>query len=141
MKDQKTRERFIELRAAGRSYADIATELTVSKQTLISWSRELQVEIFNLKAIESDALLRRWQLHAEGRLEIFGTMLDRLKAEFLKRDLADLPTDKLLDQITKLSAVLAREPVGSQFWERTVTDFGTIDFDAMKTVQDSRWPT
>lgn len=51
MKDQETKERFVELRAKGWSFDRIARELKVSKQTLINWSRELALQIGNLKAI------------------------------------------------------------------------------------------
>lgn len=42
MKDQETKERFIELRAKGLSFDKISKELKVSKQILIDWSRGLQ---------------------------------------------------------------------------------------------------
>jgi orotate phosphoribosyltransferase-like protein len=45
MHDQKTQQRFIELRVQGLSYARIAEELKVSRHTPIYWSRPLQCEI------------------------------------------------------------------------------------------------
>ena len=48
--DDKTVQRFIELRAQGRTYAQLMAELHVSKPTLIAWSRKHQFQIQNLKA-------------------------------------------------------------------------------------------
>ena len=60
MQDEKTVQRFIELRAGGWTYARLMAELTVSKPTLIAWSRKFQYQIQNLKAIEMEALRERW---------------------------------------------------------------------------------
>ena len=40
MYDEKTVQRFIELRASGWTYARLMTELNTSKPTLIAWSRK-----------------------------------------------------------------------------------------------------
>jgi hypothetical protein len=109
MKDTDTKRRFVELRALGKSYMDIAMELQVSKQTLINWSRDLQTEIANLKAIEMDSLRCQMQLHAGARVEMLGNMLMRLKAEFAARDLSQVSTEKLIDHMQKISVALARE--------------------------------
>jgi len=50
MHDEKTVQRFIELRSQGWPFARIATELSVSKPTLINWSRKHQFQIQNLRA-------------------------------------------------------------------------------------------
>lgn len=140
LKDARTKQRFIEMRAAGLSYAKIAADLKVSKQTLITWSRDLQVEIANAKAIELDALQRRLHLNAEGRLELFGTMLDRLKAEFLKRDLAALPLDKLIEQMAKLTILVANESANPMFWQRRYKTLGSTDIDSFLSAVDDHWP-
>lgn len=62
MKDQETRERFVELRAEGWSFDRIAQELKASKQTLVNWGKELALEISNLKAIELEALREKFYL-------------------------------------------------------------------------------
>ena len=48
MHDEKTVNRFIELRASGWTYARLMTELNVSKPTLIGWSRKHQFQILQL---------------------------------------------------------------------------------------------
>ena len=64
MKNAKDKERFIELRAEGRSYADIAAALNVSKPTLIAWGKELQKEVGNARTLRLDDTLRTTRLIA-----------------------------------------------------------------------------
>ena len=97
----ETKERFIELRAKGMSFDKIAKEIGKAKQTLIDWSKELQDEIANRKALELEALYEKYYLLKENRLQTFGDMLTKIKKEIEQRDLSDVPTDKLLDLLLK----------------------------------------
>ena len=56
MKDNETKDRFIELRSQGLPFAKIAAELNVSKTALINWERDFKEEIDNLRAIELEAM-------------------------------------------------------------------------------------
>ena len=96
METSNIKERFIELRAQGYSFDRIAKELGKAKQTLIDWSKDLQEEIANRKALELEALYEKYYLLKENRLQTFGAMLTKIKAEVERRDLSDVPTDKLL---------------------------------------------
>ena len=51
-----TQQRFVQLRCESWSFARIAEELNVSKPTLIKWSRKLQYDIQNQRAIHLEAL-------------------------------------------------------------------------------------
>lgn len=97
----KTKEEFIEMRAKGYSFDKIAKKLGRSKNTLIVWSKELQGEIANCKAMELEALYEKYYLHKEGRLQIFGILLVKIKEELEQRNFLDIPTDKLLDLFLK----------------------------------------
>ena len=103
------KERFIELRAKGWSFDKIAKELDRAKQTLINWSKELEDEIANLKALELEALYEKHYLLKENRIETFGVLLKKLKDEVMSRDLSDVPTDKLLDLLLKYENQLKDE--------------------------------
>lgn len=109
METTKNKERFIELRAKGWSYDKIAKELSRAKQTLINWSKELEDEIANLKALELEALYEKHYLLKENRLETFGEILKKLKDEVLSRDLTDIATDKLLDLFLKYNNQINEE--------------------------------
>ena len=104
-----TKEKFIELRAKGWSFDKIAKELGKAKQTLIDWSKELQNEIANSKASELEALYESYYLMRENRLQTFGAMLTKIKAEIDQRDLSDVPTDKLLELLLKYNSQVKEE--------------------------------
>ena len=107
----ETKERFIELRAKGWSFDKIAKEIGKAKQTLIDWSKELQEEIANRKALELEALYETYYLQRESRLQMFGAMLTKIKKEVERRDLSDVPTDKLLELLLKYNSQVKEEIV------------------------------
>jgi hypothetical protein len=109
-----TKRRFIELRAKGYSFDKIAKELGKAKQTLLDWSRDLDQEIAQAKALELDSLYEAYSLYKEARLKTLGEILSKLKKEVGQRDLTDLPTDRLLDLFLKYEGVVKEslvEPV------------------------------
>lgn len=116
-KDIKTKERFVELRAQGLSYAKIAQELGVSKPTLIKWSQELHEDINNLKVIEMEALLEKHYVLRRARIELLGEQLEAVKEELATRDLGDLSTSGLFNLLLKLSDTLKREDTGGFYFE------------------------
>ena len=111
----QTKERFIELRAKGWSFDKIAKEIGKAKQTLIDWSKELQDEIANRKALELEALYESYYLMRENRLQTFGAMLTKIKEEVERRDLSDVPTDKLLELLLKYNSQVKEEIVEPTF--------------------------
>lgn len=105
----ETKERFIELRAKGWSFERIAKKIGKAKQTLIDWSKELQDEIANRKALELEALYESYSLMRENRLQSYGAMLTKIKEEVERRDLSDVPTDKLLELLLKYNSQVKEE--------------------------------
>jgi len=124
MKDQKTKMRYIELRAQGMSYDKIARELEVSKQTLINWSKEFAIEIANLKAIELESLQERYYLTKSKRIEFLGKKLAAVQDELENRDLKDIQTDKLFDLFIKYTNALKKEEVEIVFQETNIPGLG-----------------
>ena len=110
MKDQETREKFLRLRAQGRSFHSIAEELGVAKQTLVNWSHEMAHELQNLQQVELEALRERYALTERTRIESLGEQLRRTGEEVAKRDLSALTTDQLLRVDLKLLEMVAQEP-------------------------------
>ena len=95
MYDEKTVQRFMELRASGWTYARLMTELNTSKPTLIGWSRKYQFEIQNLKAIELESLADQWLASVQDRVKAWGEQLRKVETELANRDVADLTTAQL----------------------------------------------
>jgi len=112
---KEVKEKFVELRAKGFSYSNIAEQLGVSKQSLISWSREFKDDIANLGAIERDALYEKYRQDKASRIQMFGDELEKVRSEFKKRDLSDLSTDKLYTLLLHLQDSLDKEIVPIRF--------------------------
>ena len=132
MTETDVKQRFIQLRAQNWSFDKIAQELGKAKQTLIDWSKELQDEIANLKAVELEGLYEKYYLLKEARLQTFGEMLTKIKTEVEQRDLSDVPTDKLLELLLKYNNLIKVEVIEPTYktseeidygrWEREVRD-------------------
>jgi len=102
------KERFVQLRGEGRSYADIAATLGVSKPTLLNWGRELQKEVANARTLRLDALFEQYAVAKAKRIEVFGKRLDAILTELDRRDLSEVATVQLLklagDYLSKMKA-------------------------------------
>jgi hypothetical protein len=111
VKDNNTRQQFIEMRAKGISFDKIAKELQVAKSTLIEWSKTYLTEIDNLKAIELEALQEQFYLTKIARIELLGQQVEQMKKELGNRDFSDVPTDKLQDIFNKTLSQLKQEEI------------------------------
>ena len=109
MKNANDKERFIELRAEGRSYADIAVDLKLSKPTLIAWGKELQKDILNARTLRMDELFEKYAVAKAKRVEVFGKRLEAIMTELDKRDLSDCLTPTLLALALKYGESLKAE--------------------------------
>lgn len=116
-KDVSLKMKLVELRAQGSSYASIAQELGIAKQTAITWSRELRHDIANSKSLEWDTAREKWRIAREHRISLLSAQLDRVRQELEKRDLSDVPTGKLIDLTMRLSASLKAEDSPVSFTE------------------------
>lgn len=96
MKDQATKEKYIELRASGKSYRAIASELDIAKSTCQAWERELSDLIADAKRERELELMDSYRLSREARLERVASTLDSINAELANRDLESVKTDTLL---------------------------------------------
>lgn len=132
MRDSKTKDRFVELRAIGWSFERIANELSVSKTTLVSWSKDLSREIANLRALELDAIQKKYLLQKEQRLKFLGELLEKLHQELLSRKMAGVPTDKLIEIFLKIAAVHNREDTQVRFTQN-------LDFLDISTGSTAEW--
>jgi len=95
-------EEFIKLRARGWSYRKIAKKLRLSTTTLTSWARNFDQEIASLRAIELEALQEGYYMAKEARIRTLGEQLKAIRAELGKRDLSQVPTDRLLELLLKV---------------------------------------
>lgn len=109
MKDSESKERFLELRAQGKSLRTIEKETGINRRTLSKWESESKEELDNLKAIELDALREKYWLTRQARIKIYGDQYQRFIEELKERDLSGVPTPKLVDIALKLDVQLRDE--------------------------------
>lgn len=128
------KEKFVELRAAGQSYQVCAQELGVSKPTLISWARELALELQNARALRLDELFERFAVAKSKRVEAFGSRLEAIFAELDTRDLSEVKTEVLLSLALKYGESLRGEYRPLSF-QGEQSDMEALDFTVLKTWQ------
>jgi len=109
MADNETQQRFIFLRSQGWSYTRIMEELKLSKPTLINWSRKFQYEIQNSRTMASEALLEKWLLARDLRVNAIGEVLRKAEAELAKRNINELSTGSLLALVERLRRQIKQE--------------------------------
>ena len=105
----QTKLQIITLRAQGISYAKIAEEVKVSKQTALDIARAERDQIDTLQATEMEALFEAHKINLKGRLEQLSTLQRRLLEEIKKRDLSDLPTKDLINLYLSTSKSIKEE--------------------------------
>ena len=97
-KSEKNMESFIQKRIEGKSFDEIASELNVTKSTLIEWNKKVTIRtsITEGKAIRINAIIKGYQFNLETRLTAYLDLSKRIMNELSKRDLKDVNTDTLL---------------------------------------------
>lgn len=111
MEDNKTKEKFIELRASGLSYSKIAAQLGLNRSTIQRWARDFACEIDNLKMIELDALQEQFYMSKRKRLEVLGAVIVPLVEELKSRqeDYEDYNFEHLTELIFKYMKMARKE--------------------------------
>lgn len=113
--DKDTERKIIQLRAMGKSYATIARKAKVSKQTAIDTCRRCQEEIATLNALEIDELHETQKVGYSERITALSTLMHKVRGEIDRRDLSDVPTEKLIDLYLKQASALKEELIEPSF--------------------------
>lgn len=111
-KPQETKMQFIQLRAEGQSYSNIAKELNISKSTCTSWERELQAQIQEYKSEQLKELYNSYFMTKEARVKRLGETLAEIDTALKDIDYSMIPPDKLLDYKLKYMDALKEEYTG-----------------------------
>ena len=104
MKNDVQKQKFIELRAEGKSLQCISSAINISKPTLIKWSRELSLEVQNQRSTFIDSIKDDFKKSKIETLNDLKKIILKAESELFFRDFKDLPTDKLLkvyDDLTR----------------------------------------
>lgn len=119
--------RFVELRASGLSLRAIAQELHTSKSTLSLWEIELRAKIARFRAERLQDVYVQYGVVKEARIKALGTALQNIDGELTKRDLSDVPTDKLLDYKLRYTTALTEEYVSLDIRDKTERELDTSE--------------
>ena len=98
-------DKFLELRARGWSLGHIATELDVSKRTLVDWNREYAKELESFRALEWELLKEKFIASREEELNNLHRLQKDIADELGNRRLKYIDTEDLF----RLSVELREE--------------------------------
>lgn len=105
----KTKLQVLGLRAEGLSFAKIAKETSLAKQTVVDIVKDNIDSISTLQGVAMEAFLDENRVNHKGRLEQLSVLHSRLREEIERRDLSEVPTDKLINLFLKTSDSLKAE--------------------------------
>jgi|SRR5579884_2802724 len=128
----ETKQKFIELRANNESYASIAKKLGVSKTTLISWAKDCETEIRNLRAITFESLQEQYKIGKQHELQLWSEQLEMARKELTKRSYSDVPTLKLIELLDNFTEKLNNLATRVQFQSEEYEDGFTANSIALK---------
>lgn len=106
---------ILQLRARGYSFAKIAKETGVGKQSAVDICKENEETIATLNAMELEELYETQRITTQERLTAHANLLGRIRQELESRDLTDVPTDKLIDLYLKTSTAIKEEVITPNF--------------------------
>lgn len=109
MIDNKTKEKFIALRAEGLSFDKIAKRINVSKPTLIKWQKYYRKEINKLLEVRYGEILEEYKFTKEKRIERIARELDKVWRTYEATDYKGLTKRELLMMIMRLERRLKEE--------------------------------
>jgi predicted DNA-binding protein YlxM (UPF0122 family) len=106
---------ILEFRAKGYSFAKIAREADVAKQTAIDVCKENEEVVATLKALDLEELYESHAITSKERITAHANLLSRIREEIETRNLTDIPTDKLIDLYLKTFSALKEEVITPNF--------------------------
>ena len=109
MHDHITIDKFIHLRAQGKSYAKIYQEIGASPATLVRWARTYRAQIQEKQALEAEAIQENLFPSALEKWEHLGSQLQQVQRELSIRGLSDVSTVALFHLAARLRAEIERE--------------------------------
>ncbi len=140
MTDVKLKEKFIELRAGGVSFDNIANKLKKSKTTLIKWQFELSKEINNLQYTEIQNLLEKYQMTKKRKLEFYSKQLEKVYEALEKKDYDNISAKELNDLREKFENRLSEEKKYIKYFTGEKINRSTFELPSLFSVEDETVP-
>jgi len=111
----ETKNEIIKLRAKGLSFAKIAKETGVAKQTAVDVCKKSEEQIATLQALYLEELYETEQVSREERVKAHASLLRKIRDEIESRDLESVPTEKLIDLYLKAASTLKEDLIEPRF--------------------------
>ena len=109
MKPTILREKFIQLRAEGKSYRAIADELCVAKTTVQEWGKEYAEEISRIKSERLEGIYEQYHMSKEARIKALAESLAQINNTLASAQLDTVEPDKLLRLKLQYTEALKKE--------------------------------
>ncbi|GAI63516.1 unnamed protein product [marine sediment metagenome] len=101
-KDQFVIKRGLE----GKSFDTIAKELSITKVTLIKWSKELNDDISDLEDFEKEKIIEKYKAGKRIRLEAMLKIRDKILTVIEKRNLSEVSFSSLMKNFIEVEKLL-----------------------------------
>jgi hypothetical protein len=116
MYDNATKDQFIELRARGIPYADIAEQLRVDKSTLVRWNQQFGFRILNLRQMRLEQLQQKILGSQEQQFEDLAVEYHRYHDALKTRNPDRIPQHTLFHITCRLRDQLQKRLVVPRFY-------------------------
>lgn len=109
MKPTELREKFIQLRAEGKSYRTIAEELCIAKTTAQEWGKQYEDDINRIKRERLEGIYEQYHMGKEARIKALADSLTKINTALDHADLEAVEPDKLLRLKLQYAEALKKE--------------------------------
>lgn len=106
---EQTEERVLSLYAEGQTIEDIASALSIAPQSVVDTLENKKEFAQTRRSLKLEKVLKEKRLTSEARAEAIGSLLNKMFEEIQRRDLSDIPTDKLLSLYIKAQTDLTKQ--------------------------------
>jgi transposase-like protein len=115
MHTPETRQRFLELRAQGRTLASLAEQLNVTPRTLFNWHHQYRAQINAFRNLRLEALQEKLLASHENELATLANQLQRVDQILAQRDWECLATEFLVSLATGLRSKIRKQRLNPVF--------------------------
>ena len=127
VKSHEQKTEFIQMRAAGNSYAAISKKLHISKDTCHTWEKELKKEISKHKGEQLNELYTSYYMTRAARIKKLGDTLSSINSALDSANLTEIPPEKLLDYKLKYTDALKSKYIDTTPIPELGNSFGAKD--------------
>lgn len=122
----ETRNNVVRQRASGYSYDVIATDIGISKPTVMEICRTRESEIVAMQDISIASTNDDARYATSERSKLYRQLIGTLHAQIMSRDLSEVSTERLFTMLERtersLSIIEQRQTVSSDGWIEELSD-------------------